>query len=57
MGSNRFKQDIPMLLEFYRQGRLDLDTMVSAHRQLEDINDCFRAMRAGEVARSVMMLE
>jgi S-(hydroxymethyl)glutathione dehydrogenase/alcohol dehydrogenase len=57
MGSNRFKQDIPMLLEFYRQGRLDLDTMVSAHRRLEDINDCFRAMRAGEVARSVLMLE
>jgi len=29
--------------------------MVSAHRQLEDINDTFRAMKAGEVARSILM--
>jgi S-(hydroxymethyl)glutathione dehydrogenase/alcohol dehydrogenase len=57
MGSNRFKQDIPMLLDFYRQGRLMLDEMVSAHRHLEDINDTFRAMKAGEVVRSVLMLE
>ncbi len=54
MGSNRFRIDIPRYLEFYRQGRLMLDEMVSRRGRLEDINDAFRAMRAGEVARTVL---
>ena len=54
MGSNQFRVDIPNYLELYRQGRLNLDGMVSARRPLEDINDAFRAMNAGEVARTVL---
>ncbi len=54
MGSNRFRIDIPLYLEFYRQGRLLLDEMVSRRGRLEDINDAFRAMKAGEVARTVL---
>lgn len=54
MGSNQFRVDIPNYLELYRQGRLDLDQMISARRPLEDINDAFRAMNAGEVARTVL---
>jgi S-(hydroxymethyl)glutathione dehydrogenase/alcohol dehydrogenase len=57
MGSNRFRIDIPRYLEFYRQGRLLLDEMVSRRGQLEDLNDAFRAMKAGEVARTVLMFE
>jgi S-(hydroxymethyl)glutathione dehydrogenase/alcohol dehydrogenase len=57
MGSNRFRVDIPRYLEFYRQGRLLLDEMVSRRGQLEDLNDAFRAMKAGEVARTVLMFE
>src|SRR5471030_1729502 len=53
MGSNQFRTDIPNYLEFYRQGRLDLDSMISRRGRLDDINDAFRAMKAGEVARSV----
>jgi S-(hydroxymethyl)glutathione dehydrogenase/alcohol dehydrogenase len=55
MGSNRFRIDIPLYLEFYRQGRLLLDEMVTRRGRLEDINEAFRAMKAGEVARSVLM--
>ncbi len=55
MGSNQFRKDIPVLLDLYRQGRLRLDEMVTQHRQLEDVNDAFRAMKAGEVARTVLM--
>src|SRR5689334_23987988 len=55
MGSNRFRTDIPRYLEFYRQGRLMLDEMVSRRGRLSDINEAFRAMKAGEVARSVLM--
>ncbi len=40
MGSNQFRTDIPNYLEFYRQGRLDLDSMISpARRRWSDINE------------------
>jgi S-(hydroxymethyl)glutathione dehydrogenase / alcohol dehydrogenase len=55
MGSNRFRTDIPRYLEFYRQGRLLLDEMITRRGRLEDINEAFRAMKAGEVARSVLV--
>ena len=57
MGSNRFRIDIPLYLEFYRQGRLLLDEMVSRRGRLDDINEAFRAMKAGEVARSVLTFD
>jgi S-(hydroxymethyl)glutathione dehydrogenase/alcohol dehydrogenase len=57
MGSNRFRVDIPRYLEFYRQGRLRLDEMVTRRGRLEDINDAFRAMKAGEVARTVLTFD
>ncbi|HEY4911192.1 MAG TPA: zinc-binding dehydrogenase, partial [Methylomirabilota bacterium] len=56
MGSNRFKVDMPRYIELYRQGRLKLDEMITRRGKLEDVNEFFRAMKAGEVARSVMML-
>jgi len=55
MGSNQFRSDIPNYLSLYRQGRLNLDEMVSQRRSLGDINDAFRAMKAGEVARTVLV--
>jgi S-(hydroxymethyl)glutathione dehydrogenase/alcohol dehydrogenase len=57
MGSNRFRIDIPAYLDFYRQGRLLLDEMITRRAGLEDLNDAFRAMKAGEVARTVLMFE
>jgi S-(hydroxymethyl)glutathione dehydrogenase/alcohol dehydrogenase len=57
MGSNRFRTDIPNYLEFYRQGRLLLDEMVSRRGRLADLNDAFRAMKAGEVARTVLTFD
>ena len=57
MGSNQFRSDIPHYLELYRQGRLDLDGMITQRRHLPDVNDAFRAMKAGEVARTVLMFD
>jgi len=57
MGSNRFRTDIPRYLDFYRQGRLLLDEMVTRRGQLGDINDAFRAMQSGEVARTVLTFD
>jgi S-(hydroxymethyl)glutathione dehydrogenase/alcohol dehydrogenase len=57
MGSNQFRTDIPNYLELYRQGRLNLDEMVTRRRPLAEINDAFRAMTAGEVARTVLIFD
>ncbi|HEY6395175.1 MAG TPA: Zn-dependent alcohol dehydrogenase [Candidatus Binataceae bacterium] len=57
MGSNRFRIDMPRYIDFYLQGRLKLDEMISRRGKLEDVNDAFRAMKAGEVARQVLMFE
>jgi S-(hydroxymethyl)glutathione dehydrogenase / alcohol dehydrogenase len=57
MGSNRFRTDIPLYLDFYRQGRLRLDEMVTKRGRLGDINEAFRAMKAGEVARTVLTFD
>ena len=55
MGSNRAFVDMPRYVEFYRQGKLRLDEMVTKHCALDDVNEAFRAMKAGEVARTVIM--
>ena len=57
MGSNRFRTDIPLYLDLYKQGRLLLDEMVTKRGRLEDVNEAFRAMRAGEVARTVLSFD
>jgi S-(hydroxymethyl)glutathione dehydrogenase/alcohol dehydrogenase len=56
MGSNRFRVDMPHYIELYRQGRLNLDDMISRRLELKDVNEAFRAMKAGEVARQVLMV-
>ena len=57
MGSNRFRIDMPRYVDYYLQGRLNLDDMISRRGKLEDVNEAFRAMKAGEVARTVLMFE
>jgi S-(hydroxymethyl)glutathione dehydrogenase/alcohol dehydrogenase len=57
MGSNRFRIDMPRYIDFYLQGRLKLDEMISRRGRLEDVNEAFRAMKAGEVARTVLMFD
>lgn len=57
MGSNRFHVEAPHYLELYRQGRLDLDSMVSRRAPLDEIQDAFRAMEAGEVNRTVLVFD
>jgi S-(hydroxymethyl)glutathione dehydrogenase / alcohol dehydrogenase len=57
MGSNRFRIDMPRIIDLYRQGRIDLDDMITRRGKLEDVNEAFRAMKAGEVARTVLMFE
>jgi S-(hydroxymethyl)glutathione dehydrogenase/alcohol dehydrogenase len=57
MGSNRFKVDMPTYVDFYMQGLLKLDEMITRRARLEDVNDAFRAMKNGEVVRTVLMFD
>jgi S-(hydroxymethyl)glutathione dehydrogenase / alcohol dehydrogenase len=57
MGSNRFRVDMPRYVDLYLDGRLKLDELVSARISLDEINDGFENMKAGSVARSVVMFD
>jgi len=57
MGSNRFRVDMPRFVDFYLQGRLHLDDMVSSRIKLEDVTDALLALETGEVARSVIVFD
>ena len=48
-------RDFPMLIDLYRQGRLDLDRFVSEEIGLDAIEDAFHKMERGEVLRSVVV--
>ena len=54
MGSNRFRVDMPRLIELYLQGRLHLDDWISDRIKLSEINQGFQAMKEGRVMRSVI---
>jgi len=54
MGSNAFRVDMPLLVDFYLQGRLNLDDLISKRVALEQINEAYAEMLSGTVARSVI---
>ncbi|MGH2681455.1 MAG: alcohol dehydrogenase catalytic domain-containing protein [Actinomycetota bacterium] len=50
-------QDFPEMARWALEGRLDLDGMVSRELRLDDVDEAFRAMLAGEVIRSVVVFD
>ncbi|MER6975661.1 alcohol dehydrogenase catalytic domain-containing protein [Streptomyces carpinensis] len=54
MGMTNPKTDIPIYAELYRQGRLNLDDLVSQEIGLGDINDAYRDLAKGGIVRSVI---
>jgi len=48
-------RDFPMLVDLYRQGRLDLDAFVSERIGLDDVEAAFEKMHHGDVLRSVVI--
>lgn len=57
MGSNRFRTDMPMLVDFYLAGKLELDAMISSRIKLDEINQAMDALKTGEVARQVIAFD
>jgi len=54
-GSSDIRRDIPHLVELYRDGSLLLDELVSRRIDLSEVNGAFDAIKAGDVARSVIV--
>lgn len=57
MGSIGFRVAMPRFVEFYLNGQLLLDEIISARRPLDEINLCFDEMREGTAARNVIVFE
>ena len=47
-------RDFPLLVDLYRDGRLQLDSLI-ANCTLDEVNEAFRRMEAGETARTVIV--
>lgn len=50
-------EDFPEMAQWALGGRLDLDGMVTRELGLDDLDEAFRAMLAGEVIRSVVVFD
>ena len=49
-------RDFPMLIDLYRQGKLDLDAFVTERITIDQIEEAFDKMHSGAVLRSVVEL-
>jgi len=56
-GSTDADRDFPVLVDLIRRGAIDASGLVTRRIGLDDIDDAFRAMQAGEVARSVIVYD
>jgi S-(hydroxymethyl)mycothiol dehydrogenase len=55
-GDNLPTRDFPLLVNWYEQGQLDLDRVVTRVISLEESEEAFHAMERGETLRSVIRL-
>jgi NDMA-dependent alcohol dehydrogenase len=53
-GSSNVREDIPKLIQLYKDGTLKLEELVSREIGVDGVNEAFSAMQSGEVARSLI---
>jgi S-(hydroxymethyl)glutathione dehydrogenase/alcohol dehydrogenase len=54
-GGARGRTDVPRIVDWYMEGRLNIDELITQKLKLEDINEGFELMKRGESIRSVVM--
>jgi S-(hydroxymethyl)glutathione dehydrogenase/alcohol dehydrogenase len=54
-GSSNVHEDVPKLVQLYKDGQLMLEELVSREIGVDGINEAFTAMQSGEVARSLIL--
>ncbi len=55
MGSTRLRVDVPKLIEFYQQGRLKLDELITNRYPLQEINEAIASVNRAEALRNVIV--
>jgi S-(hydroxymethyl)glutathione dehydrogenase / alcohol dehydrogenase len=54
-GGARGRTDVPKIVDWYMEGKLNIDDLITHTLKLEDINKGFDLMKAGESIRSVVV--
>jgi S-(hydroxymethyl)glutathione dehydrogenase / alcohol dehydrogenase len=54
-GGARGRTDVPKIVDWYMEGKLNIDDLITHTLKLEDINNGFELMKAGESIRSVVV--
>ena len=54
-GGARGRTDVPKIVDWYMEGKIEIDPMITHTLKLEDINKGFDLMHAGESIRSVVV--
>jgi Zn-dependent alcohol dehydrogenase len=54
-GSARTREDLPRLARLYLAGKLRIDELITRRYGLEEANEAFRALAAGELARGLIV--
>jgi S-(hydroxymethyl)glutathione dehydrogenase/alcohol dehydrogenase len=54
-GGARGRTDVPKIVDWYMQGKIEIDPMITHHLSLDEINTGFDLMHAGESIRSVVV--
>ena len=57
MGTSQIRRDIPQLIEWYREGNLKLDELVSGTYSLDDINAAIDDVAGGAVIRNIVTMK
>ncbi|MDK4712253.1 S-(hydroxymethyl)glutathione dehydrogenase, partial [Rhizobium sp. CNPSo 4039] len=54
-GGARGRTDVPKIVDWYMEGKIEIDPMITHTMSLEDINKGFELMHSGESIRSVVL--
>lgn len=54
-GGARGRTDVPKIVDWYMNGKIKIDSLITHTLKLDDINEGFRLMKAGESIRSVVV--
>ncbi|MDR4521289.1 MAG: S-(hydroxymethyl)glutathione dehydrogenase/class III alcohol dehydrogenase [Nitrosomonas sp.] len=54
-GGARGRTDVPRIVDWYMEGKINIDSLITHTLKLDEINEGFRLMKAGESIRSVVV--
>lgn len=56
-GGARGRTDVPKIVDWYMEGKINIDDLITHHLKLEEINEGFEMMKRGESIRSVVLYD